>query len=133
MPRDFSRPSDSVAARTAGASEPEGSRDHFSTVRRFRLVAAEVDRRAWPSCAAIALGFYFYHRLDDEVRRTVEAKLGEKYPHLQVAVREAQLVRGEGIRVRGLSIVEPNRAGSARRAASSSTSSSSIAAPTRAI
>lgn len=62
-------------------------------------------------CVAIALGFYFYHRLDDEVRRTVEAKLGEKYPQLRVAVREAQLVRGEGIRVLGLSIVEPNAAG----------------------
>ena len=62
-------------------------------------------------CAAIALGFYFYHRFDDEVRRTVEQKLGEKYPHLQVAVREAQLISGEGLRVRGLSIVEPNRSG----------------------
>jgi hypothetical protein len=60
---------------------------------------------------AIALGFYFYHRIDDEVRRTVEAKLGAQYPHLRVSVREAQLVRGEGIRVRGLSIVEPNRSG----------------------
>jgi hypothetical protein len=62
-------------------------------------------------CAGVALGFYFYHRFDDEVRRTVEAKLGEKYPHLRVTVREAQLVRGEGLRIRGLSIIEPNRAG----------------------
>lgn len=62
-------------------------------------------------CAAIALGFYYYHRFDDEVRRTVEQKLGEKYPHLQVAVREAQLISGEGLRVRGLSIVEPNHSG----------------------
>ncbi|MCE9605217.1 MAG: hypothetical protein K8U03_09990, partial [Planctomycetia bacterium] len=62
-------------------------------------------------CVAIALGFYFYHRIDDEVRRTVEAKLGSQYPKLKVTVREAQLVRGEGIRVRGLSIVEPNRSG----------------------
>ena len=60
---------------------------------------------------AIALAFYFYHRLDDEVRVTVEAKLAAQYPKLRVAVREAQLVRGEGIRVRGLSIIEPNRSG----------------------
>ncbi len=60
---------------------------------------------------AVALAFYFYHRLDDEVRLAVETKLGEKYPQLRVAVREAQFVRGEGIRVRGLSIVEPNRSG----------------------
>ena len=50
---------------------------------------------------AIALGFYFYHRIDDEVRSTVEAKLAAQYPNLRVSVREAQLVRGEGIRVRG--------------------------------
>lgn len=61
--------------------------------------------------AALAIGFYLYHRLDEEVRVTVEARLAEKYPHLQVKVREAQLVRGEGIRVRGLSIVEPNPSG----------------------
>lgn len=60
---------------------------------------------------AIALAFYFYHRLDDEVRIAVEARLGRCYPQLRVAVREAQLVHGEGIRVRGLSIVEPNRNG----------------------
>jgi len=62
-------------------------------------------------CVAIALGFYFYHRIDDEVRSTVEAKLAAQYPNLRVSVREAQLVRGEGIRVRGLSIIEPNRSG----------------------
>ncbi len=61
--------------------------------------------------AALALGFYLYHRLDEELRAQVELRLGEKYPRLKVTVREAQLVRGEGIRVRGLSIVEPNASG----------------------
>jgi hypothetical protein len=60
---------------------------------------------------AIALGFYLYHRLDDEVRLAVETKLAGHYPKLKVSVREAQLLRGEGIRIRGLSIVEPNRSG----------------------
>jgi hypothetical protein len=60
---------------------------------------------------AIALGFYAYHRLDEEVRATVEQRLGEKYPHLKVSVRAAHLVQGEGIRVRGLSIIEPNPSG----------------------
>jgi hypothetical protein len=59
----------------------------------------------------VAGAFYVYPRLDEEVRVAVEARLAEKYPHLKVTVREAQLVRGEGIRVVGLSIVEPNHAG----------------------
>jgi hypothetical protein len=61
--------------------------------------------------AGIALAFFVYHRLDEEVRSAVEAQLARKYPQLRVSVRRAQLVRGEGIRVGGLSIVEPNHAG----------------------
>jgi len=61
--------------------------------------------------AGVAGAFFVYHRLDEEVRLAVESQLAEKYPKLRVSVREAQLVRGEGIRVRGLSIVEPNQAG----------------------
>lgn len=61
--------------------------------------------------AGVAGAFYVYHRLDEEVRAAVETQLAGKYPHLRVTVREAHLVRGEGIRVGGLSIVEPNRSG----------------------
>lgn len=54
---------------------------------------------------------WFYHRFDDEVRQRVEAKLAEQYPHLTVSVRSARLKVGEGIEIRGISIVEPDVTG----------------------
>lgn len=50
---------------------------------------------------AVALGS---HRVGEEVRRQVEARLRERFPQLAVAVRSASLVEGEGIIVRGLSL-----------------------------
>lgn len=50
---------------------------------------------------------YLYRQLDSEVRRRIEAKVAQHYPHLKVAVRSAEVVKGEGIQVRGLSIVDP--------------------------
>ncbi len=49
---------------------------------------------------------YFYHRVDEEIRRRVEAKFARHYADLKVMVRSAELVEGEGIEVRGLSILE---------------------------
>lgn len=54
---------------------------------------------------------WFYHRFDDEVRQRVEAKLAEQYPKLTVSVRSARLKVGEGIEIRGISIVEPDVTG----------------------
>ena len=54
---------------------------------------------------------FFYHRVDDEIRRRVEAKIAEQYPELTVSVRSARIVSGQGIEVRGLSIVEPGVSG----------------------
>jgi hypothetical protein len=47
-----------------------------------------------------------YSRLNDEIRRQIEAKLAEHYPGLNVSIRSAELVEGKGIRLRDLSISE---------------------------
>lgn len=61
--------------------------------------------------AALAAIPYCYNRIDEEVRRRVERKFAEHYAHLQVTVRSAKIIDGEGIEVRGLSIVEPGASG----------------------
>jgi hypothetical protein len=60
--------------------------------------------------AAVAVP-YLYHRMDEEIRARVERKLAAHYPHLIVRVRFAQLIAGEGIEVRGLSITERSAEG----------------------
>lgn len=52
-----------------------------------------------------------YRRVDEEIRLRIEGKLAANYPHLSVHIRSAQLIDGEGIEVRGLSIVEPGASG----------------------
>lgn len=54
---------------------------------------------------------FFYPRLDDEIRRRVEAKIAEQYPELTVSIRSARLLSGQGIEIRGLSISEPGVSG----------------------
>ncbi len=54
---------------------------------------------------------YLYHRVDEEIRSRIEAKLADHFPGLAVSVRAAKLVEGEGIEVRGISIVERGAAG----------------------
>ncbi|MGD9646762.1 MAG: AsmA-like C-terminal region-containing protein, partial [Pirellulales bacterium] len=61
--------------------------------------------------AAVAIGFYAYNRVDEEVRRHVEEKFAEHYRDLKVTVHSATRVEGEGIEVRGLSISEPHAVG----------------------
>lgn len=52
-----------------------------------------------------------YHRVDEVIRRRVEQHFAQRYPDLNVTVRSAELVEGEGIRVRGVSILDPSLAG----------------------
>ena len=61
--------------------------------------------------AVIAVVPYLLHRLDAEVCRRVEDLFAQQYSNLRVTVRSAQFVEGEGIEVRGLSIVEPGADG----------------------
>ena len=56
--------------------------------------------------AALAVP-YFYHRMDNEIRCRIEDIFAKHYAGLQVKIRSAALMRGEGISVRGLSIVDP--------------------------
>ncbi len=50
---------------------------------------------------------YFYHRMDEEIRRRVEELFARQYPDLQVKIHSAVLMKGEGITLRGLSIIDP--------------------------
>jgi len=52
-----------------------------------------------------------YRRVDEEIRRRVEQHFARQYPDLKVTVRSAELVEGEGIKVRGVSILDPSLAG----------------------
>jgi hypothetical protein len=54
--------------------------------------------------AALAFGA---NRLGEEVRVRAEARLGRVFPALVVQVRAATLVAGEGITLRGVSLVDP--------------------------
>src|SRR3989304_4796869 len=60
---------------------------------------------------AVAAVPYFYHRVDEEIRRRIEARFAQHYTGLKVTVGSAELVSGQGIRVRKLSIVEPGAQG----------------------
>jgi len=50
---------------------------------------------------------YFYHRMDEGIRRHGEEIFAKQYPELQVKIRSAVLMKGEGFALRGLSIVDP--------------------------
>jgi hypothetical protein len=64
------------------------------------------------SALAVAIAVpYLYHRVDEEIRNRIETKLADHFPGLSVRVRSAKLVEGEGIEVRGISIVERGAAG----------------------
>jgi hypothetical protein len=58
---------------------------------------------------------YLYRRVDEQIRRRLEEKLAQHYTGLKVKVDSAHLVEGEGIEVRGLSLLEPGVEGPARR------------------
>lgn len=48
-----------------------------------------------------------YRRVDEEIRARIEARFARQYPGLKVSVRSAELIEGEGIKVRDLVILEP--------------------------
>jgi AsmA-like C-terminal region len=56
---------------------------------------------------AVAAVPYFYRRVDEEIRRSIEARFAKHYPGLKVIVGSAELISGQGIKVRDLSILEP--------------------------
>ncbi|MGD0518703.1 MAG: hypothetical protein ABSA26_14305, partial [Thermoguttaceae bacterium] len=60
---------------------------------------------------AVAAVPYFYRRVDEEIRHRIEALFAQHYTGLKPTVGSAELVAGQGIRVRNLSIVEPGAEG----------------------
>ena len=57
--------------------------------------------------AVVAAGAIGSSRVGEEIRGRVEARLAEEFPTLNVQVQGASLVQGEGIVVRGVSLVDP--------------------------
>jgi hypothetical protein len=56
---------------------------------------------------------YFYSQLDRELCRQIKQRLSAAYPNLTVQLHSARLADGEGIRLRGLLLSDPRRAGPA--------------------
>jgi hypothetical protein len=54
---------------------------------------------------------YFYHRMDEEIRCRVQKLIADQYPGLQIKIHSAVLMKGEGITVRDLSIIDPTAEG----------------------
>ena len=54
---------------------------------------------------------YLYRHVDEQIRCRIEERLAEHYADLKVAVRCAELIDGEGIVLRDVTIVEPNAEG----------------------
>ncbi len=61
--------------------------------------------------AIVGVGFYYYSKLNDEIRQRVQAKFAAHYQNLNVNLRSARLIDGQGIEIRGLSISDPNLTG----------------------
>lgn len=57
--------------------------------------------------AGVVAGFFYYRRLNEEIRAEVESILASHYQHLSVSVGSARWLRDEGVRIRDLSIVQP--------------------------
>ena len=50
---------------------------------------------------------YFYTRMDETIRRRAEEMLSKQYPGMKITIHSAVLMKGEGIALRGLSIIDP--------------------------
>jgi hypothetical protein len=61
--------------------------------------------------ALVAMVPQLYRRVDDEIRSRIEARIAAHYSHLGVSVRSAELIEGEGIRLRDVAVVEPQADG----------------------
>ncbi len=63
------------------------------------------------ACAAAVGAFYLHDEVDQEIRRVVQQRIAEAYPHLEVTVDSAMLMKGKGIEIRGVSLAEKNAEG----------------------
>lgn len=58
--------------------------------------------------AVAAVAVHLNRHIGNTIRARVEAQLSERFPGLRISVRSAELVSGEGLDVRGVSILEPS-------------------------
>ena len=57
--------------------------------------------------AALAVT-YFYNRMDREICCRVHDLLARQYPGLEIRIHSAVLMKGEGIALRGMTIIDPS-------------------------
>ena len=53
------------------------------------------------------VGFYYFQRADEELRIYAERKLAACFPNQDVSIGSAHLLKGEGVRLQNVSIVQP--------------------------
>ncbi|MBW3597742.1 MAG: AsmA-like C-terminal region-containing protein, partial [Planctomycetes bacterium] len=73
-------------------------------LRRFRQLLVVV---ALVGLAGAVCALYLRGRVDEEIRAEVERRFRAHYPGLSVHVRSARWFDGQGIRIRGVSVVDP--------------------------
>lgn len=56
-----------------------------------------------------ALAFFLFYRGDEELRRQVELKFASALPDHNISVGNARFIKGEGVRLKNVSIVETSR------------------------
>ena len=96
------RPVDSGAA-AGGPRRPPSAVTHVKPLSDtlWTLVRWTLPLSVAAVVVAAALGS---QRIGEEVRRRVESRLRQTFPELEVTVRSASLVEGEGITIRGVSL-----------------------------
>ena len=62
--------------------------------------------------AALCVGWYYFHRVDEEILRVFHARIAAHYPHLVPKIGSARFLKGEGIRLRKVALYEANETGS---------------------
>lgn len=59
----------------------------------------------------VGTAVFLYLRLDNEIQKVIQRRLAKHYSHLAVHLDGARLIQGQGIRMHGLSIVDPSKRG----------------------
>ncbi|MFZ5832869.1 MAG: hypothetical protein ACOY3P_22510 [Planctomycetota bacterium] len=106
--------------RTQGGTSFAHTAQYRRRAWRYPLIVAQLVDLTWfcfkwalvlGVVALVAAVPQLYRHVDEEIRSRIEAKLSEHYPDLKVSIRSAELVEGEGIRLRDVVIWEPGAEG----------------------